>query len=328
MRAIICKQCGAPEDLVITEVDTPQPEEGQIRVQVHACGVNFADTLIVEGKYQEKPEHPFSPGFEVAGTVSALGPKVSGLALGDHVIALSRWGGFAEEVVVSAAGVVRIPDSLNFMQAAVLPIGYGAAYVALTHRAHLCPGEFLLVNGAASGAGMAAVQLGKLIGARVIAVVNTEERRELALNRGADFVICYHDEKIPDRVREITGNHGVDVIFDPVGGDKFDQALHCIAWEGRLLTISFSSAVIPVVPVNHILVKNISIIGLYMAAYLRHSPRILTDSMTHLCKHLQTGKIKPHISHIFPLERAADALRLMIDRKTRGKVVLRVGYDH
>ncbi len=328
MRAVLCKQWGPPEDLVIAEVDMPQPGNGQVRVQVRACGVNFTDTLLIEGKYQEKPAHPFSPGFEVAGTIAALGPGVSGFAVGDRVIAVSGFGGFAEEVVVSAVGVARIPDSIDFAQAAVVPVGYGTASIALNHRAHLSPGEFLLVNGATGGVGLAAVQLGKLIGARVIAVVSTEDRRELAHSQGADFVIGYHDEMVPDRVYEITGNHGADVIFDPVGGSAFDQALRCIAWEGRMLIIGFSSGVIPSIAANQVLDKNISISGVYMAAYLRHSPRTLTDALSVLLQAYQNGKIKPYISHTLPLERAADALRLIADRKTKGKIALIVGDDH
>ena len=327
MRAVLCKRWGPPEDLVIGEIDTPQPGAGQVRVQVRACGVNFADALVVQGKYQEKPDHPFSPGFEVAGTVSALGAGVTTFAIGDRVIAVGAFGGFAEETVVPAIGVVRIPDEINYPQAAALPVCYGTADIGLSHRAHLSAGEFLLVNGASGGLGLAAVELGKNLGARVIAVTNSEERRKLARHQGADFVIDYRTESVRDRALEITGNHGVDVVFDTVGGSAFDQAMRCIAWEGRILTVGYTSGEIPAIAAGRVLVKNISIVGLYWATYLRHSPHMLMNSLANLFRANKNGKIRPHTSQTMVLEHAADALRALIDRKTTGKVVLIIGQD-
>lgn len=324
MKAVICQEWGTPETLIIGDLPSPIPAESDVKIRVHACGINFADTLIIQGLYQERPSFPFSPGLEVAGEIIEVGTAVSHLKVGQRVAAVTPFGGFAEEVVVSAQAVLPIPDNMDFVTAAGFAITYGTSHIALTHRAQLQPGETLLVHGAAGGVGLTAVELGKLLGATVIATASTDEKLALTQQYGADHIINYRQESFRNRVKEITNGKGANVIFDPVGGDIFDQSVRCIAWEGRILVIGFADGRIPQFPVNLALVKNFSVVGLYWGAYANRNPTIMTNSLTTLANWYAEGKIKPHISHTYPLEQAADALTLLMNRQSTGKVVLEI----
>jgi len=323
MKAIICSEWGKPEKLTLGELPSPTVKASEVRIGIHACGINFADTLIVQGLYQEKPTFPFTPGSEIAGEVLEVGAGVTHLNVGDRVAALCSIGGMAEEVVAHAASVVPIPAEMEYPTAAGFMVAYGTAHVALEHRAKLQAGETLLVHGAAGGVGLAAVEIGKQMGATVIATASTAEKLAIAKAHGADHLINYRDEpEFRNQVKELTNGKGANVILDPVGGDVFNQSMRCIAWEGRLLVIGFASGTIPKVPANLTLVKNVSVVGLYWGAYNKHDPKVLTDSLSTLYKWFVAGHLKPHISQTFPLEEAADALNFLIDRKATGKVVV------
>ena len=324
MKALICREFGSIDNLVLDEVPSPSVGAGQVKIRVRACGVNFPDILMVQGLYQLKPPLPFSPGLEVAGEISEIGEGVEGLEVGQRVVSTLMWGGFAEEVVTPAAMPLPIPAAISFEEAAAIPLAYGTAHVALTHRAGLKPGETLLVLGAAGGVGLAAVELGKLLGARVIAAASATEKLDLALEYGAADVINYTDENLRDRIKTLTDGRGADVIFDPVGGDLFDQALRRIAWEGRYLVIGFASGRIPSAPVNIALLKNASIVGLFWGAYWQNDAAVIRRSFEQLMTHFAAGEIKPHIHQTFPLEDAVSALRELQERRAMGKVVITI----
>lgn len=324
MKAIICEAWGKPESLFVGERPSPTLHAGQVRIGVHACGVNFADTLMIQGLYQEKPPFPFSPGLEVAGEVLEVADGISHVRVGDRVAAITGFGGFAEEVVVPAPSVLPIPAMMDVITAAGFAITYGTSHLALARRAQLQPGELLLVHGAAGGVGLTAVEIGKLMGATVIATASTPEKLALAQQYGADHLINIREESLRDRVREISGGKGADVIYDPVGGDLFDQSLRCIAWEGRMLVIGFADGRIPHIPANLALVKNISIVGLYWGGYTSRNPQVVTNSLATLLAWYAEGKIRPHISQTYPMAQAADALNALINRQSTGKVVLTV----
>jgi NADPH2:quinone reductase len=322
VKAVLCKQWGDPDSLVVEEVESRPPGAGEVRLRVRACGVNFLDTLIIQGKYQVKPPLPFSPGVEIAGEVLDVGEGVTRPKPGARVLALADWGGFAEEVTVPANRVLPIPPGMDFVTAAAFPTVYGTSHLALSHRAHLQPGETLLVTGAAGGVGLTAVEIGKLMGATVIACASTPEKLALAAQYGSDHGILYTHESIRDRVKEITGGKGVNVVYDAVGGEYFDQCVRSLAWEGRLLVIGFASGTIPQLPVNLTLVKNASVVGVYWGAYASKDPQTLNDSLEALMGWYAEGKLKPHISQTFPLERAADAIWSLARRESTGKVVV------
>ena len=324
MRALLCTEWGPPDRLEIGECEAPHPGPGQVRIAVHACGINFADTLIIAGKYQVRPELPFSPGLEVAGVVLELGEGVSEPAIGDRVIALCGHGGCAEEVLAPAASTVAIPESMDLATAAGFTVAYGTAHVGLEHRAHLRSGETLLVHGASGGVGLAAVEVGKLMGATVIATASSDAKLELASRYGADHLINYAQGEFRDAVKQLTGGRGADVIFDPVGGEVFDQSLRCINWEGRLLVIGFASGTIGKLPANLALVKNCSVIGLYWGGYQERQPETLKRSWRQLLTWHQQGRLHPCISKTYPLEEAAAALNSVVNRTATGKVVVRV----
>ena len=287
--------------------------------------MNFADILMVAGKYQEKPAFPFSPGLEVAGTVLKCGKGVRGFKKGDRVMAATSKGGFAEQVVAPANDVYRIPDGLSFEDAAGFPVVYGTAYGALNWRAQIKSGKTLLVLGAAGGVGLTTVEVGKAMGATVIAAANGAERTALAAEHGADHLIDYSTENLRDRVRELTDGKGVDVIFDPVGGQLFDVALRCLGWEGRLIVIGFASGTIPQVPANILLVKNCGVLGFYWGAYRRRDPRRMKAAYKQLFKWFEQDKLQPHVSQTFSLDQAGEAMRVLADRKAKGKIVLTTG---
>lgn len=319
MKAIVCKSWGGPENLQLEEVPSPNAGPGQIKIAVHACGVNFADTLIIQGKYQIRPELPFSPGIEVAGEIMDTGMGVEGFQAGQRVMAIAPYGGYAQEIVVNAGSVLPIPDAMDFTTAAAFPVAYGTAHIALSHRARLSMGETLLVLGAAGGVGLAAVEIGKQLGAGVIAAASSKEKLDLASSRGADNAINYREQDLREEVLELGG---ADVVFDPVGGEAFESAMRCINWEGRLLVIGFSSGRIAKAHTNLLLVKNCSIIGTFWGAYAQHNPALLNASLLELMAWYTDGRLKPHISHTYKADRARDALRALLDRKSTGKQVV------
>jgi NADPH2:quinone reductase len=322
MKAVLCKEYGPPESLVIEDIPSPRPGKGQVVITVKACGVNFPDTLIIEGKYQFKPALPFSPGGEVSGIVKELGEGVNTVKVGDRVIAFTGWGGFAEEVVTQAAKLIPIPDDIDFATAASFTLVFGTAHHALKDRAHIKPGETLLVLGAAGGVGLASVELGKLMGARVIAAASSDEKLEVCKQYGADDVINYTNEDLRERVKSLTGGNGVDVIVDPLGGNYSEPALRSIAWKGRFLVIGFAAGDIPRIPLNLTLLKGCSIVGVFWGSFTEHEPRRNQENLQELLTWLAQGKLKPHISATYPLERAAGALNDVLNRRVKGKVVL------
>ena len=325
MKAVLCKEYGPPESLVIEDIPSPRPGKGQVVITVKACGVNFPDTLIIEGKYQFKPALPFSPGGEVSGIVKELGEGVNTVKVGDRVIAFTGWGGFAEEVVTEAAKLIPIPGDIDFATAASFTLVFGTAHHALKDRAHIKPGETLLVLGAAGGVGLASVELGKLMGARVIAAASSDEKLEVCKQHGADDVINYTNEDLRERVKTLTGGNGVDVIVDPLGGNYSEPALRSIAWNGRFLVIGFAAGDIPRIPLNLTLLKGCSIVGVFWGSFTEHEPRHNQENLQELLTWLAEGKLKPHISATYPLERAAGALNDVLNRKVKGKVVLLTG---
>ena len=323
MKAILCQQFGPPEELTVSEVPSPPIGGDQVRIAVRACGVNFPDVLMIQGAYQLKPPFPFSPGLEVAGDIVETADDVQGLQVGQRVMATMMFGGFAEEAVVPAAAVLPMPDAMSYEQGAGFPLVYGTSHVALAHRAQLKAGETLLVLGAAGGVGLTAVELGKHLGARVIAAASTDEKLELARSYGADELINYSRDNLRDRLNEITDGKGVDVIYDPVGGDIFDQAVRRIAWEGRYLVIGFASGRIPSLPANIALLKNASIVGTFWGAYQLNDPGVIRDSFSQLTAWYADGALKPHIHQVYPLHEAATALRQLMERRAMGKILLK-----
>ncbi len=322
MKAVLCKAYGMPDTLVVEELEPLHPGKGQVVVSVKACGVNFPDTLIIQGKYQFKPELPFSPGSEVAGIVKEVGEEVKGYKAGDHVIAFTGWGGFAEEVVVDAVKLIPMPPGLDFTVASAFVLTYGTAHHALKDRAQLQPGETLLVLGAAGGVGLASIEIGKQLGATVIAAASSDDKLETCRQHGASELINYATQDLRERIKQITGGQGIDVVLDPVGGDFTEPALRSMAWKGRYLVIGFAAGDIPRIPLNLTLLKGCSIVGVFWGAFAEREPRHNAESLRELLTWLAEGKLRPHISATYPLERAADALYDMMNRKVQGKVVL------
>jgi NADPH2:quinone reductase len=322
MKAVLCKAYGPPESLVIEDIEPLKPGKGQVVVSVKACGVNFPDALIIQGKYQVKPPMPFSPGSEIAGIVKEIGPGVDSAHVGDRVIAFIGHGGFAEEVLAEAAQLIPIPDVMDFETAASFVLTYGTSHYALKDRAQLKPGETLLVLGAAGGVGLAAVEIGKVMGARVIAAASTDEKLEVCKHHGADELINYTTQDLRERVKELTRGEGVDVVYDPVGGNYSEVALRGMAWGGRFLVIGFTAGEIPRIPLNLTLLKGCSIVGVFWGSFTARDPKRNQQHQQELLNWFVTGKIKPLISATYPLERAADALNDMMNRRVKGKVVL------
>ncbi|HEX4603622.1 MAG TPA: NADPH:quinone oxidoreductase family protein [Candidatus Angelobacter sp.] len=322
MRAVLCKEWAGPEKLVVEDVASPPIKAGAVRIAVHAAGINFADLLLISGQYQEKPAFPFTPGMEAAGSVTEVGTGVTALRAGDRVMALTGTGAYAEEIVVDANRAYKIPDKMDFISAAGFPVTYGTSHGAFDWRAHLKPGEWLLVFGAAGGVGLTAVEIGKAMGAIVIACARGAEKLEIARQHGADHLIDYSQEDIRERVKALTGGRGVDVVYDPVGGDAFDASLRCIAWGGRVIIIGFTSGRIPQAPANILLVKNIDVIGFYWGSYQARKPELLRDSYRKLLHWYEEGKLKPHVSQHFDLKDVAAAMEMLRQRKSTGKVVL------
>ncbi len=324
MKAVLCKAFGPAETLVLEEIASPEAKKNEVLLQVHAAGVNFPDTLIIEGKYQFKPPFPFSPGGEAAGVITAVGEKVSHLKVGDRVMALTGWGSFAEEVAVPGYNVIPVPPSMDFASAAAFGMTYGTSMHALKQRANLQPGETLLVLGASGGVGRAAVEIGKAMGAKVIAAASSAEKLEVAKAAGADELINYSESSLKDEVKRLTGGQGADVIYDPVGGDLFDQAIRSIAWNGRLLVVGFASGRIPELPVNLALLKGAAVVGVFWGAFAQRQPQDNAANFEQLFAWYSEGKVKPLVSQTFPLEQAAEAINTLGQRKAVGKVVVQV----
>ena len=308
----------------LADIPAPEPKTGEIALRIAACGLNFADLLMIEGRYQDTPARPFTLGMEVAGTVTALGRDTTGPAPGTRVAVFGGQGGLAEQGCFPAARAVALPDKMSFTDAAAFQIAYGTSHVALSHKARLRAGETLLVLGAAGGVGLTAVEIGKLMGARVIACARGADKLEVARQAGADHLI----DAEADDIRAVCKNlGGVDVVYDPVGGDQFTAAMRACRPEARILTIGFASGEVPQIPANHLLVKNLSVMGLYWGGYLGFRPEVVTDSLATLFGWYDAGRIRPHVSHVLPLERVAEALELLRARKSTGKVVVTMPAD-
>ncbi|MCY4070455.1 MAG: NADPH:quinone oxidoreductase family protein [Chloroflexi bacterium] len=324
MKAVLCKSFGAPNQLTVEDVPSPPVKGGEVKIRVRACGVNFPDALMIQGLYQLKPPFPFSPGLEVAGDIIEVGQGVDAERVGQRIMATMMFGGFAEEVVVPQSSALPMPDNMSYERGAGFPLVYGTAHVALSHRARLQAGETLLVLGAAGGVGLAAVEIGKLMSVRVIAAASSAQKLALARSHGADETINYNNENLRDRIKSLTEGRGADVIFDPVGGDIFDQAVRRIAWEGRYLVIGFASGRIPTLPANIALLKNASMVGLFWGAYLSQDPDVIKRSFQQLLAWYAKGRLRPHIHRTYALEDAPNALEDLINRKAMGKLVLMV----
>jgi NADPH2:quinone reductase len=331
MKAMLSHEPGGPETLRLTEMDAPEPGKGQVRIRIRAAGLNFPDTLIIKDMYQMKPPRPFAPGGEVAGEVEALGEDVTALAVGDRVLAMSGFGGFATHLCIDAGRVMKIPDAMPFDEASCLVLTYGTSHHALKNRAEIQPGESLLILGAAGGVGAAAIELGKAAGARVIAAVSSEEKAQFCRDLGADETIIYTrdmdsrdaQKAFSEQIKKAAGGDGVDVVYDAVGGAYAEPAVRALAWNGRFLVVGFPAG-IPKIPLNLTLLKGCQIVGVFWGAHTLREPKKHAENMADLFRRYKDGQIKPRISARFPLEKAADALNLMMDRKVQGKVVLDV----
>ena len=322
MKAIVCKEFGPPEKLMLEEVEEPKAGEGQVVIESRASTVTFPDALMIEDKYQFKAELPYVPGGEAAGVIAEVGPGVEGFAVGDRVIGASGLiGGFQEKVVASAKATRKLSKNVGFAESTGLLYAYGTGYYGLKFRGDLKPGETLLVLGAAGNVGLAAVELGKLMGARVIAAASSREKLSVCLDRGADETINYSEEDLKARAKELTGGKVVDVIYDCVGGDYAESALRAIAWEGRFLVIGFTAG-IPKLPLNLTLLKSCQVIGVFYGAMIAKQPELIAEITKDLYEFMDEGKLKPYVSARYALADAPQALRDLLDRKVTGKVVI------
>ena len=324
MNAVLCKAYGPPDSLVVEDVPSPVAGPGEVVVSVKTASVNFPDVLIIQNKYQMKPPLPFSPGSELAGVVKSVGDGVTRWTPGDPVMAITGYGAFAEEVKVDVNRLLPIPAAMDFVSAAAFGLTYATSEHALCDRGDLKAGETLLVLGASGGVGIAAIEIGKVLGARVIACASTDDKLAVCREHGADDTINYATEDLRERIKAITGGKGTDVVYDPVGGTYTELALRSIAWRGRLLVVGFAAGDIPKIPLNLTLLKGCAIVGVFWGEFTRREPQRFQAAMDKLGRWFAEGKLKPHVSATFPLERAADALTLMADRKVKGKVVLTV----
>lgn len=311
-----------PEEMQFDDIPLPEPQAGEIRIRNHAAALNFFDILQIQGKYQIKPPFPFTPGADIAGTVDAVGEGVSEFAVGDRVQASAATGGFAEYSLAKASRAFAIPERMSFAEAAGMLVVYQTSLFCLKERARLQAGEWLLVHAGAGGVGSAAVQIGKAMGARVIATAGSADKLEFCKAQGADFALDYGDAAWVEEVKRITEGHGADVIYDPVGSDIFDQSSKCIAFAGRLLVVGFAGGRIPTIAANRILLKNMSVVGCFWGAHIERYPQYLKESQAELFAMYEAGKIKPVISQTYPLAEVARALRDLAGRQTTGKVVL------
>lgn len=322
MRAIVCSTPGGP--IAPAELPSPPLPANGVRIKVAAAGVNFADALLIAGRYQERLEPPFAPGMELAGTVIEVADGVTTCKPGDRVMALMTGNAWAEEAVAAASDVFVLPDGLDFVTAAGFPVAYGTSHLALKHKAGLKAGETLVVHGAAGGVGLTAVEVGAVLGATVIATAGGPDKVRVALDHGARHGIDYKAEDIRARVKELTGGRGADVVYDPVGGEVFDASLRSIAPDGRILVIGFASGTVPQIPANILLVKNATVIGYWWGAYRKLNPALVRESMLEALAWWAAGRLKPHVSTTLPLDEAPKALDMLKGRAATGKVVLRV----
>lgn len=322
MKALVCVEHGPPEKLVIADLPMPEPGRGEVRIAMKAAGVNFPDALIIQNLYQFKPPLPFSPGGEAAGVIDAIGAGVTRFAVGDRVIAMIGNGAFREYFCADESRILPIVGAMPFDVAAGFTMTYGTSHHALKQRARLQPGETLLVLGAAGGVGLTAVELGKLMGARVIAAASSDDKLALCREQGADAVINYQTEDLKERVKALTGGKGADVIYDPVGDRYAEPAFRAIAWNGRYLVIGFAGGEIPRLPLNLPLIKGASIVGVFWGAFTAQEPALHAANMEELLGWFVEGRLKPHVSAHLPLERGAEAIRMLMDRKAKGKIIL------
>ena len=330
MKSLLCKAFGPPENLVLEEVPDLVAGKGQVVIAVKACGVNFPDVLIIEDKYQFKPPLPFAPGAEIAGVVKAVGADVERPRVGDRVIASCGWGGMAEQVLADVAKCIPMPDDMDFATGSALVLTYGTSHYALKDRAKLRPGENLVVLGAAGGVGLAAVELGKVMGATVIAGASNQEKVDLAIAHGADRGFVYpagsldrnQQKELSETIKQLTDGKGADVLYDPVGGDYAEPAVRAMAWEGRYLVIGFAAGAIPRIPLNLTLLKSCDIMGVFWGAFTARNPKRNQEHLAEISRWVREGKLHPHISARFELARGGQAIRMLADRKAKGKVVV------
>ena len=320
-KAVVCRELGPPERLRLESFASAPLKSGEIRVAIRAAGINFPDILMAAGEYQLKPELPFTPGMEAAGEVIEVGEGANGAAVGDRVIVKMRHGGYADEAVVTPAQIIPLPRAFDFAEGATFLAAHGTAYHALIDRGQLAAGEVLLVHGAGGGVGLAAVEMGKMLGATVIAAASSEEKLGVAQAKGADHLVLYSREPFRDAVKRLTGGRGADVVFDPVGGQVFEESMRCIAWGARLLVIGFTGG-IGLARTNLLLIKGASVLGVRAGEAVRRNPALGEVRLKDLLAWAEAGKIRPHISHRLPLEDFAPAMRLLIDRKAIGRVAL------
>jgi NADPH2:quinone reductase len=324
MKAVLCKTLGPPEDLVLEEVADPIAGDNEALVEVFAASLNFPDGLQIQGKYQFQPPLPFTPGSEVSGVIKAIGSGLEGFKVGDRVMATQGLGGLAEQVIVKAEGLRKIPDSMDFKAAAGFAMVYTTSYYALKQRAQLQPGETLLVLGASGGVGLAAVELGKLMGARVIAAASSDEKLDFVKHLNPDEVINYSVDELKEKVKMLTAGRGADVIYDPVGGDLFDQCCRCINWNGRLLVIGFTSGRIPEYKANLALLKGSSMVGVFLGRFRKEDPLEYENNFQQLLNMYDEGKLNPIVTKSFPMEDFVAAFNVFTERKVMGKVTLEI----
>jgi NADPH2:quinone reductase len=327
MRAVVLNSYGPPPDITVKDIAAPALKPGHVRLRVHAVGFGFPDALMVAGKYQVKPEAPFTPGAEVAGVILEVAPDVTDFKPGQRVLAMAGQGGLAEECVAAANMLIPLPASMSMATAAGFLVNYGTTYHALKQRANIQPGETLLVLGAAGGVGLTAIEIGKALGARVLAAASTPEKLELAKRHGADGVFNYTQDTIKAKVMEFTGDRGIDVAYDPVGADFAEQVVRAMAWNGRYLVIGFAGGKIPAIPLNLPLLKGCSLVGVFWGAHTRKEPAVHAANLKALFELFESGKIKPHVTELDGLDRFTEALDVLNTRRSTGKVVIRVTAD-
>ena len=324
MKAIVCNEWCRPEDLKVSEIKSPTLDDNSVRVEIYASGVNFPDVLIVQGKYQYKPPFPFSPGSEVAGIISEIGKSVKNLKVGDRVMAVTGHGAFAEEICVPEDKITLVPENMDFITAASMSLTYGTSSYALFQRANIKENDVVLIHGATGGVGITAIEISKAVGAKVIATASTDEKLKIAKEYGADYCINYSQNEFKDKVKEYTNGKGANIIYDPVGGDVFNQSLRCIAWNGIILVIGFASGTIASAPTNLPLLKNCSIVGVFWGAWREREPNGHNVNMEKILKWWKENKVKPKVSKVFNLEDTKYALQALINREVIGKAVIKI----
>ncbi|MDA8692453.1 NADPH:quinone oxidoreductase family protein [Saprospiraceae bacterium] len=325
MKAIVCEKLGMPEDLILKDIPERNPNPDEIAIQVKACAVNFPDTLIIQGKYQIKPELPFSPGSDISGIVTKVGSEISKFKVGDEIFGVLPYGGFSEEVVTKPKNIFPKPKGMSFPIAASFLYAYGTSLHAIKDRAQLQSGETIVIMGAAGGVGLAAVDIAHKMGARVIACASTQEKLDVCKEYGATDFINYTTEDLKNRIKELTDGKGADVVYDPVGGDYSEQALRGLAWKGRYLVVGFASGEIPKIPLNLALLKGCQIVGVFWGRFIKEEPSNSLNNSLQIMQWYNDGEIKPHIHKLFALSEVPLALREMMDRKVKGKVIIEVG---